>query len=86
MIPYKKKIKLKVLAISLGSMEDRVRLGINDSRVSVYKVGMEVETESSSRDGRHFPFLPTHITATLTDHPCIGDIYSLTLEKEEAGE
>jgi len=82
---FSKKVKLKVVAISLATNEDRGRLGVNDNRIPVYKAGMEV-IHSSRGDSNYFPFLPTHITATLVDHPSIGEIYTLTFAKEEEQE
>ena len=77
---FKKKIRLEVLAISLATQEDRVKLGITDTRIPTFRVGMQVE--SGDRDFKHFSFLPSHITTILSEHPCIGDRYTLTFEKE----
>lgn len=76
---FKKKIKLTVLAISLGTAEDRIKLGIKDTRTAVFRIGMEVEY---SQNRMHFGFLPAHITTIMSEHPCIGDVYSITFEKE----
>jgi hypothetical protein len=81
MTTYKKKIKFKVMAISLAPNEDRIRLGINDTRIPAYRVGMEAET--SGADVRHFSFLSDHITPVLAEHPRVGDTYTLTFEKDE---
>lgn len=82
---FSKQIKLKVAAISLATNEDRGRIGVSDTRFPVYKAGMEV-IHSSTGDSNFFPFLPTHITATLLEHPNIGDVFTLTFAKEEEQE
>jgi len=77
---FSKKVIIKVVAISVASNEERGRVGVNDSRVPVYIAGMEV-VHDNGKDIKFFPFLPSHITATLIEHPTIGERFSLTFEK-----
>lgn len=79
---FSKTIKFKVAAISLAVNEERGKLGLNDSRIPAYMAGME-PVHCTSGDDNYFPFMPSHITAILLEHPNIGDVYTITLAKEE---
>ena len=82
MTTFSKKVKMEVVAISLGSSADRVSIGIHNHNKLVYRAGLEVDNSERS-DIRYFPFIPHHVTVVLDYHPSIGDEFVLTFEKIE---